>query len=214
MMSQIPALERLRPFLRLEVAILVALLLVAMVWFNISFSFGPLGLGEVSLGPKVEDARDQDRTVDQRLRAARADLVLFEGNNEQAELEERLRLLMSEQTSLEMAPRDDALGVRDDILTYIEERQLALITFVKQEATTTSGDEEIPTFRYAFIIQGDQESLVGILRLLQEYPAASVQALDFARLVDDQVSWEMTLQLSVLFLSGEQNQDQGTQAVP
>ena len=195
MMTQFPSLERLRPLLRVEVAVIVALLLVAVVWFNFN--------------SKVEDARGEETVVEQRLRAARADLNVFAGNNEQSELEERLRLLKVElekvrQITVGLSPREDALRVRDDILTFVDEQQLALNAFGQQEVTTPAGDEEIPTILYSFTAQGDEESLVGILRLLQEYPTATVQALQFARLAEGLESWEMSLELSVFYLDSEQ----------
>ena len=199
MMSQFPSLERLRPLLRLEVAILVVLLLVAAVWFNLS--------------SKIDEARDEETGVEQRLKAAQDDLDFFATNNERAALEEELRLLQLElqkvnEVTLELSPRDDAVRVRDDILAFVEEWQLALNAFGQQELTTPAGDEEIPTLRYSFTVQGDEVSLVGILRLLQEYPTASVQALQFTRLAEDLESWEMSLELLAFYLGTEQ--DQGT----
>ena len=67
MMSQFPALERLRPLLRLEYAILVALLLVAAVWFNFS--------------SKVDEVRVEETRVQKTLKAAVDDLNLFSGSN-------------------------------------------------------------------------------------------------------------------------------------
>ena len=198
MMSQFPSLERIRPLLRLEVAVFVALLLAAVVWFN--------------LNSKVEDARDEETAVEQRLRAARVDVDLFAGNNERTKLEEELQLLKLEQKTLELTPMVDAARVRDDILTYVDERKLALNAFGKQETTTPSGDREVSTLRYSFTVQGDEESLVGILSLLKEHPTASVQSLQFARLVEDPENWQMSLELAVFYLSPEQEQeqDQGT----
>ena len=195
MMSQFPSLERLRPLLRVEVGVIVALLLVAVVWFNFS--------------SKVEDARGKETVVERSLRAARADLNVFAGNNEQSKLEEELRLLKLElekvqQITVELSPKEDALRVRDDILTYVDERQLALNAFGQQEVTTRAGDEEIPTIRYSYIAQGDEESLVGILRLLREYPTATVQALQFTRLAEGLENWEISLELSVFYLGSEQ----------
>ena len=68
MMSQFPTLERLRPLLRPEFAFLVALLLVAAVWFSIN--------------SKVEEARDEETRVEQKLNAARDDLDFFAGSND------------------------------------------------------------------------------------------------------------------------------------
>jgi len=195
MTSQFPTLERLRPLLRIEFAAAVVLLLVAVVWFN--------------LNSKVEDARAAETVVEQKLRAARADLNLFAENNEQSNLEEKLRLLQLQldkvqQITVELSPRADALRVRDDILAYVDERNLALNAFAQEELKTPAGGEEIPTIRYSFTTQGDEESLVGILRLLQDYPTATVQALQFARLAEDLDNWEMSLELSVFYLGSGQ----------
>ena len=194
MMSQFPALERLRPLLRLEYAVLAALLVVAAVWY--------------SFDSRVEDARDAEIAAEQKVKAAREDLNLFVANNEQAELEERLRVLQLEQKTLELAPMVDALRVRDDILNYVEERQLVLNAFGKAETTTTLGDQEVLALRYNFTVQGDEESLIGILSLLKEHPTASVQSLQFARKLEAVETWVMGLELSVFFLDSEQ--DQGT----
>ena len=196
MMNQFPALERLRPLLRLEFAILAAVLLAAAVWYNLS--------------SKVADVRDEETAVETKLKAAQQDLDLFAANNEQAGLEEKLQVLQLEQKTLELAPMVDALKVGEDILTYVENQQLALNAFGKQESTTTSGEDEVLTLRYNFTVQGDQEALVGILGLLKEHPTASVQSLNFARRSEGEESWVMSLELSVYYLDPEQDQEQGT----
>ena len=200
MMSQFPALERLRPLLRLEYAILVALLLVAAVWFNFS--------------SKVDEVRVEETRVQKTLKAAVDDLNLFSGNNERAELEEELGLLQLQlqqvnDISLELSPKDDALLVRDDILAYVDQQQLALNAFGQLEGTTAAGDEELLTIRYSFTVQGDEEALVGVLSLLNGYPTASVQSLRFTRLAEDLEGWEMSLELAVFFLGPEEDQEQG-----
>ena len=191
MMNQFPTLERLRPLLRIEFAILIALLLVAAGWFNFN--------------SKVEVAKDEEKGVEQRLKAARDDLALFASNSEQIELEEELQLLKLQlqkvnELTLELSPKDDALRVRDDILAYIDQRQLALDAFGQQEATTRAGDQDLPTIRYSFTVQGDEESLVGILSLVREHPTASVQSFQFARPAEDLGNWVMSLELAVFYL--------------
>ena len=111
--------------------------------------------------------------------------------------------------SLELSPKDDALLVRDDILAYVDQQQLALNAFGQLEGTTAAGDEEILTIRYSFTVQGDEEALVGVLRLLNVYPTASVQSLRFTRLAEDLEGWEMSLELAVFFLGPEEDQEQG-----
>jgi len=129
MMTQFPTLERLRPLLRVEVAVLVALLLVAVAWFNLS--------------SMIEDAREAEKAVEQRLMAARGALDLSAGNDEKAELEEQLQALQLDQKTLMLASMADALRVRDDILTYVEERKLATKLLQQaDECREGEGDED------------------------------------------------------------------------
>ena len=116
----------------------------------------------------------------------------------------QLQVQRVNEVTLELSPKDDAVRVRDDILAYVDERRLSLNAFGQQESTTPAGDEQIPTLRYSFTVQGDEESLIGVLRLLQEYPTTTVQALQFARLAGDLENWEMSLDLAVFYLDSEQ----------
>ena len=135
---------------------------------------------------------------------------MFLENNEQAGLEEKLQVLQLEQKTLELAPIADALRVGEDILTYVEERQLTLNAFRKEETTTISGEKAVLTLDYNFSVQGDQESLVGILSLLKEHPTASVDSLQFTKLAEAEESWIMSMRLSVFYLDPDENQEQGT----
>ena len=65
-MNQFPTLERLRPLLRIEVAIAVVILVVAAIWYN--------------QYQGVSDAQVRESSLDAKLRAARADLRVQNSN--------------------------------------------------------------------------------------------------------------------------------------
>ena len=115
----------------------------------------------------------------------------------------QLQVQRVNEVTLELSTKDDAVRVRDEILAYVDQRQLALNTFGQLEGTTPAGDEVLPTINYSFTVQGDEESLVGILRLVKEHPTASVQSLQFTRVTEDLENWVLSLELAVFYLGPE-----------
>ena len=165
-MNQFPALERLRPFLRIEVAVLAAVLLVAVVWYY--------------QNQQIDDAREEESVLQRQLKAAVDDLNLFIADNEQPALEAELRQLqvvVEEPSSTLLPSREDALKFRDDLLAYVDNRQLELNEFGKEETSTPFGDDEFPTIRYSIAAVGNADALVGMLELLQDFPTATVLVL-------------------------------------
>ena len=117
-MSLFPTLERLRPFLRIETGILIALLIVLAVWY--------------SFNQKASDAREEESGLEKRVKAAQDDLDFFARNNERDTLEERLRLLQTDQSPVSLPSRESALLFRDDILSYVAAQRLALNQYANE----------------------------------------------------------------------------------
>ena len=184
-MNQFPTIERLRPLLRIEVAIAVVILVVAVIWYNQS--------------QKVSDAEDVESSLDNRLRAARDDLRIQNSNESANELSDEIARLESEQRPLSLPSRDEAMRLGQEILFYAEAQLLNLPVFGREETVATLGELNYTAIRYTVAAQGSTESLVGVLALLREFPTATVQTLNFVRPPDGLDSWEMTLELDVYF---------------
>ena len=187
-MSQFPTLERLRPYLRIEVGVVVALLVVIVGWYMFS--------------QQTTESRDADLLLDQKLGAVQSDLNAFARNDERDRLIEQLAALQADQATVVLPTRDEALRFRDELLRYVDSQNLSLNAFGKDESLTPIGEQEYPTVRYSIVAQGPQESLVGTLQLLQGFPTAAVQVLELVRPVEDLPEWVMTLELSVFYDDG------------
>ena len=184
-MNQFPTLERLRPLLRIEVAIAVVILVVAAIWYNQS--------------QDVSDAQDRESSLDAKLRAARADLRIQNSNDDANELRDEIARLESEQRPLSLPSRDEAMRLGQEILFYADAQQLNLPVFGREESVATLGDQDYTSIRYSLAAQGSTESLAGVLQLLRDFPTAIVQTLNFIRPPEGLNSWEMTLELDVFY---------------
>ena len=193
LMTQFPSLQRLRPLIRIEVGVLAALLLVVVIWYSFS--------------QQTAESRDAETTLDQRLGAFRSDLAAFARSNERATLQEELAALQADKSTVVLPTRDEAFRFRDELLEYVDSQNLSLNAFGQEESLTPIGEQDFPTIRYSIIVQGLQESLVGTLQLLQEFPTA-VQVLELVRAVEGLPEWVMILELSVFFDDGAAQVDQ------
>jgi len=184
-MNQFPTLERLRPLLRIEVAIAVVILVVAVIWYNQSQA--------------ISDAQDRESSQDVKLRAARADLRIQSSDDNASDLRDEISRLESEQRPLSLPSRDEAMRLGQEILSYAGAEQLNLPVFGREESVATLGDQDYTSLRYTIAAQGPTETLVGVLALLRDFPTATVQTLHFIRPPEGLDSWEMTLELDVFF---------------
>ena len=98
--------------------------------------------------------------------------------------------------------RDEALRFGGELLNYVAQQNLPLNAYGTEESLTPIGEQEYPTIRYSIVAQGPQESLVGTLQLLQQFPTAAVQVLELVRPVADSPEWVLSLELSVFFDDG------------
>ena len=193
LMTQFPSLQKLRPLIRIEVGVLAALLLVVVIWYSFS--------------QQTAESRDAETALDQRFGAFRSDLAAFARSNERATLQEELAALQADKSAVVLPTRDEAFRFRDELLEYVDSHNLSLNAFGQEESLTPIGEQDFPTIRYSIIVQGLQESLVGTLQLLQEFPTA-VQVLELVRAVEGLPEWVMILELSVFFDDGKTQVDQ------
>ena len=187
-MTQFPTLERLRPYLRIEIGVLAAVLVVIVAWYVFN--------------QQATEARVAETALDRKLAAVQSDLDVFATRDERATLQEQLAELQADQATLVLVKKEEALRFRDELLKYVESENLSLSSFGKEETLTPIGEQDYPTIRYSFVAQGPQNSLVGALQLLQEFPTAAVQVLELVRPVEDLPEWVMRLELSVFFGDG------------
>jgi len=187
-MTQFPTLEKLRPYLRIEAAVLAALLVVIVTWYVFN--------------QQTSDSRDAEAAVDQVLGAVKSDLSAFARSDERATLQEQLAALQADQATVVLPNRDEALRFGGELLNYVAQQNLPLNAYGTEESLTPIGEQEYPTIRYSIVAQGPQESLVGTLQLLQQFPTAAVQVLELVRPVANSPEWVLSLELSVFFDDG------------
>lgn len=187
-MSQFPTLEKLRPYLRIELGVLAAVLVVIVVWYVFS--------------QQTTESRDAKSVLDLKLAAVQSDLKAFARNDERAGLLEQLAELQEDQTTVVLPTRDEALRFGRVLLEYVASQSLPLNNYATEETLTPIGEQDYPTIRYSIVAQGPQDSLVGTLQLLQEFPTAAVQVLELIRPVEDLPEWVMSLELSVFYDDG------------
>ena len=173
----------------METAVVIALLVLAVAWYN---QFQETG-----------DARDAKSASDLQLDAAQDDLRFWEINNDPVALREELTQLQSlEQDSLALPTRATASSFGDELLIYANEQELRLPVFGQAGSVASVGDQEFQAIHYSIRALGSADALVGVLKLLQEFPTAAVQTLEFVRPPEQLESWEMSLELDVFFGPG------------
>ena len=187
-MTQFPSLEKIRPYLRIETAVVVALLVVVVFWYMLS--------------QQVNESSDAEGVLDQKIAAVRSDINAFTQNDERATLQAQLAELQADQTTVVLPSRDLALQFGDVLLKYVSSQNIPLNNYATEETLTPIGEQDYPTIRYSIIVQGPQNFLVGTLELLQEFPTAAVQVLELIRPVEDRPEWVMTLELLVFYDDG------------
>ena len=187
-MTQFPSLEKIRPYLRIETAVVVALLVVVVFWYMLS--------------QQVNESSDAEGVLDQKIAAVRSDINAFTQNDERATLQAQLAELQADQTTVVLPSRDLALQFGEVLLKYVSSQNIPLNNYATEETLTPIGEQDYPTILYSIIVQGPQNSLVGTLELLQEFPTAAVQVLELIRPVEDRPEWVMTLELSVFYDDG------------
>lgn len=184
-MIQLPTWGRLRPLLRIEAGILAAILVAAVAWF--------------SFNQQVDKSRQQASALDEKLRAAREDLSFLTDDAQRPTLEAKLRGLQSAPGITALPAREAVSAFGDMVIGYVNEQGLRLPIFGKSETTATVGETQYPAIRYSMSAQGEADAIVGLLELLRGFPTAAVRTLDFVRIVGEPESWEMSLDLDLLY---------------
>lgn len=177
------SLDQLRNLPRPETVLVLLILVVAVAW---------LYLDRQNKDPKAEVSG-----LDRNLRVARDDLKFLEDNSNLAALEKELALLRSAPRPATLPSRQDALKFRNQMLTYAAEQGLPLSTFDISEGSAGVPGGEYSFVRYSIVTRGNLEPLVGALKLLQDFPTATVQTLRFIRVAAAESQWEMRFDLDV-----------------
>ena len=185
-MNQLPSLERLRPLLRIETAVVVAILVLAVAWYIYD--------------QKASEAQEVESAIDQKLKTVQRDLQLWDANNDPDTLVAALAELQSgEQGPVALPLRVDASRFRIELLSYADAHGLSLPAFDQVESVASLAEQEYQAIRYSIAAQGTANILVGVLMLLQDFPTAAVQTLDFVRPPEGFDDWNMNLELDIFF---------------
>jgi hypothetical protein len=178
------SLDQLKILRRPEAVLVLLILVVAVAW--------------VYLDRQSNDAKADATRLDRGLRAARDDLKFLEANSKPAgqdpALQQELERLQSAPRPASLPSREDALKFSNEMLSYASKQGLPLSTF--EIAYAFAGD--FPIVRYSVVARGDLVPLVGALKLLQDFPTATVQGLRFTRIAAAQSEWELKFELDVL----------------
>jgi hypothetical protein len=153
--------------------------------------------GWLYLDRQTKDAKLEASGLDRKSRAARDDLRVLDDTSILAALEKDLEQLRSAPRPTSLPSLQDALKFRNEMLTYASEKGLPLNTFEISNASGGVAGAEYPIVRYSILARGNLEPLVGALKLLQDFPTATVQALRFTRNPSAEGQWEMKLDLDV-----------------
>jgi len=186
--TQFPTLERLRPLLRMEVAVVLAFLILAYVWYTQQ--------------QQLDDARAEESRLERNLSAVRVDLQFQDPNRNLGALQEKLAGLLAAEVLQPLPSREMALRFGEEVLVYAQDQQLGLPKFGRAETIGVFGEQEYSAIRYLIAARGTTDSLVGVLELLRDFPTAKVQALHFVRPIERPKSWEMNLELDVFYGNG------------
>ena len=183
--NQLPTLSSLRPLLRIEAGILAAVVVAAAAWFSFTQQ------GEKSL--------QQASALDEKLKAVQEDLNLLADAAQRATLEANLRELQSNNRIAALPTQEDVSAFGDMVISYVYEQQLSLPIFGKSETKTMVEDQEYSAIRYSMLARGEADAVVGLLALLRGFPTAAVRNLDFTRSEDEPDTWEMNLNLDLVY---------------
>ncbi len=157
-MTQFPTLEKLRPYLRIETAVVVTLLVVVVAWYMFN--------------QQASESKDAEILLDQRIGAVQSDLNAFARSDERGALQQQLAALQADQTTVILPSRDRAVGFGKVLLDYVASQNLPLNNYATEETLTPIGEQDYATIRYSIVVQGPEQALVGTLRLLQDFPTA------------------------------------------
>jgi hypothetical protein len=178
--------DLLRTLRRPEAVLVVLILVVAAGWLY--------------LDRQTKDAELEVSGLDRKSRAARDDLRVLEDNSNLAALQKELEQLRSAPRPVTLPSREDALKFLNEMPTYASEKGLPLSTFEFANASAGVAGTDYPIVRYSVVARGTLEPLVGALKLLQDFPTATVQALRLTRFAaGGEGQWEMKFDLDVLY---------------
>ncbi len=187
-MNQRLTTQQLRSLLRPETA-LVGLMLVSLVAWYV-------------LNQRVGNAQEEEAIVQRQVTAARDDLIHWETNYSAPALREEIAQLRSILQEQDLPTHQEALAFRTALSSYSAERQLPLRTFERLESAPLEEDEEeTASVHYSIVAQGTEDALVGALLLLEGFPTAVVQQLEFTRVSGSPTDWEMLLELDVFYVA-------------
>ena len=186
-MNQSLTTQKLRSLLRPETVLLGIMLVGLFAWYV--------------LNQQVGDAQEEEVLVQRQVTAEQADLNIARAIDT-SDLQEEIEELQSMLQEQDLPTRQEALGFRAAMFAFSAERQLALTTFERLESAI-SEEGKNPSVHYSVVARGTDDALVGALGLLEGFPIAIVQQLEFIRVLESPTDWEMLLELDVFYVAEE-----------
>jgi hypothetical protein len=193
-------LYRLKPYLRLDIALTVFMLLgfvgVGYLFTSVSSALTETeGLEEQRAAAVTDlDAQKVQTAVSVAQIASRRQELAQRGEQSQVDRE---AASVSQLTSL-----SDAEALGNQLIDYAAGNELGIIGFQSARSTTTIGGIEFPTFTYTFEAQGSTGALIGLLGLAGDTPTTRIVTLELTRERGQLDVWNMKLGLLVPYGEG------------
>ncbi len=178
------SLDQIRSLGRLESLLVLILLLALVAWF---FVDGKASSADAAL-----------LSANNTLAAAQDDLRYWTNDFDQLSLQEELAALMSRPKPPALPTQQESLAFRSSFVAYASEQKLPLSSLEVSDKTINLGDSEYPAVRYAMVVSGSLNSLVGALQIFESFPTATVQRMEFSRAKQGADTWALSLTLNVV----------------
>ena len=170
---------------KLSLVLSLAVAVAAYAWFT---QYQALG-----------ETRGERSDLEGRFQVVRDDLAYLDANDETAALQESLEIEQAKPEPESLPSREEAGEFSRTMVDYAAIQELPLTTFDRVDTSVAVGEQEYPSFRHSLEAQGSMEALIGLLRLVDEFPTAKVLELVFNRVAGAPTDWAMSLHLDVFY---------------
>ena len=178
------SMDQIRSLRKFESLLVLTLLLTAAAWFLIE--------------NKASGADARLLSVNNTLAAAQDDLRYWTNNFDQLALQEELATLLSDPGPPALPTQRESLAFRSRFAAYASEQNLPLSSLEVSEITLSLGGLEYPAVHYTIVVSGDQNSLVGALKIINSFPTATVRRIELSRADQKADIWLLSVTLDVV----------------
>lgn len=178
------SLDQIRSLRRLESLLAVVLLLAFAAWIYVD--------------NKASGADAELLSMNNTLAATQDDLRYWTNNFNQLALQEKLASLLSTPKPPVLPTQQESLAFRSSFVAYASEQNLPLSSLEVSNVTLSLGGLEYPAVRYTVVVSGDQNPLMGALKIFNAFPTATVQRIELSRADQEADIWLLSVTLDVV----------------